>query len=194
MRTTKFRGGPILVLLASQVLTGCERTPASAEGADATRLAASQGIETRAIPVSGTAIHYFSTAIVHSQHTQEPIMVQRSTDVIRLDGDLDGFILYHPTSRFDFGAGTLVNTGTQIFSGTVAGSDPVILHDDTFRFEVDLATGATVGEVRLGQSRDAPHPGGWFECRLDVIGTGVTPEGDNVSDYSGECIQRGNQR
>jgi hypothetical protein len=119
-------------------------------------------------------------------------MIQRSTDITELTGDLSGYILYHPTSVFDYGAGTLVNTGTQLFSGSIAGSAPVLLHDDTFRFESDLATGATTGEVFLGRSNDAPTRGGWYECTLDVVGTGLTPEGDGMVDYSGECTPRGN--
>ena len=34
--------------------------------------------------------------------------------------------------------GTLVNTGDQVYSGTIAGSDPVMIHDDQFRFYRDL--------------------------------------------------------
>ena len=35
--------------------------------------------------------------------------------------------------------------GDQIFSGTIAGSDLVMIHDSKFRFEVNLATGAETG-------------------------------------------------
>ena len=31
-------------------------------------------------------------------------------------------------------------------------------------------------------------------CHLHVVGTGITPDGDPTSDYSGTCIQRGNLR
>ena len=121
-------------------------------------------------------------------------MIQRSSDIIQLSGDIEGYVLYHPTSVFDFANGTLVNTGTQVFSGTIAGSAPVLLHDDTFRFESDLATGATTGEVHFRRSKDAPHPGSWFDCDLDIVGTGLTPEGDAMVDYSGTCVPRGNGR
>jgi hypothetical protein len=85
------------------------------------------------------------------------------------------------------------STGTQFFSGTIAGSEPVVLHDDRFRFVVDLSTGETRGEVHLGRSNDAPHKGGWYECDLIVVGSGMTtPEGDGMVDYSGECTRRGN--
>ena len=139
-------------------------------------------------------MHYFTRAIIHSQEPTETGMVQRSSDYIELTGDLKGYVLYHPVSVFDFANGTLVNTGTQFFSGTVAGSAPVILHDDTFRFEVDLNSGATTGEVHLGRSKDAPEKGGWYECDLAITGTGMTPDGDGISDYSGTCRARGSLR
>jgi hypothetical protein len=148
----------------------------------------------RTIAVSGSAVHFFTTAVVHSETPTPTGKVQRSTEVIRLTGDLDGYILYHPTSTFDFAGGTLVNTGTQIYSGTIAGSAPMILHDDRFRFTVDLATGATVGEVHLSRSKDAPHPGSWYDCDLEIVGTGTTPAGDATADYGGTCTERGNGR
>jgi hypothetical protein len=148
----------------------------------------------RAIEVSGSAVHYFTTAAIHSEEPTATGKVQRSTDIIRLTGDVDGYILYHPTSVFDFAGGTLVNTGTQIFSGTVAGSAPVILHDDRFRFTVDLATGATSGEVHLTRSRDAPQAGSWFDCRLTVVGTGLTDAGDAMAAYTGTCLPMGHSR
>jgi len=157
-------------------------------GADAATITVT---EAASFAVSGSAIHYFSSAAVHSQEPTPSGQVQRSSEVIRLTGDLDGFILYHPTSVFDFVAGTLVNTGTQLFSGTVRGSAPMILHDDRFRFIVDLASGATSGLVHLSRSRDAPHPGAWFDCELVVTGTGLTEAGDGMADYSGTCIARG---
>lgn len=144
------------------------------------------------IQVSGSGVHFFSTAIVHSQEPTGNGRIQRSTDIVQLTGDVHGYVLYHPTSVFDFAGGTLVNTGTQIFSGTIAGSEPVILHDNTFRFEVDLATGEEHGVVHLSRSSDAPHQGGWYECNLDVVGTGVTADDDNMFDYSGVCTPRGN--
>ena len=78
-------------------------------------------------PVSGVATHYFTTAIVHSTEPTETGFIQRSTDIVELEGDLVGRVLYHPTSEFDFVEGTLVNAGNQVFSGTVLGSQPVLL-------------------------------------------------------------------
>jgi hypothetical protein len=59
-----------------------------------------------------------------------------------LTGDLSGKILYHVTTVIDNQKGTLTNTGDQVFSGTIAGSEPVMIHDSQFRFDVNLATGA----------------------------------------------------
>ncbi|MDH5760755.1 MAG: hypothetical protein OEZ65_14300 [Gemmatimonadota bacterium] len=147
---------------------------------------------TASFPISGQAIHYFSTAVVHGQDTTETGMVQRSTDVIQITGDLTGTVLYHPVSVFDFAAGTLVNTGIQVFSGTVKGSAPVLLYDDSFRFEVNLNTGETVGEIHLGRNPYAPPTGGWYECEAFVVSTGMTPEGNAMVDYRGTCTAYGN--
>jgi hypothetical protein len=135
--------------------------------------------------VSGTAVHFFSTAIVHSQTPTATGMIQRSTDIIELSGDLKGRVLYHPTSVFDFVKGTLVNTGHQVFSGTVLGSAPVLLHDDEFRFEVDLNTGGLEsGEVHLSDRIAGPK----IRCDLVAVGVGATtPEGNSIVDYSGTC-------
>jgi len=139
-------------------------------------------------------VSFASTAVVHSEVPTEEGMMQRSTSVARLTGDVSGWLVFHPTSVFDFATGTLVNTGSQIFSGTILGSDPVILYDDTFRFEIDLATGETTGEVHFARSNDAPRHGSWFECDLVIVGTGATTEGDPTSDYSGECVRLGDAR
>jgi hypothetical protein len=65
--------------------------------------------------LSGTAIHYFTTAIIHSEDSTGNGKKQRSTESIDLDGDLVGRILYQPISKFDFVAGRLVDTGLQVF-------------------------------------------------------------------------------
>lgn len=134
-------------------------------------------------PVEGTGVHYLTTAIVHSQTPTDTGMIQRSTETVELDGDLVGRILYHPVSVFDFVENTLVNTGNQVFSGTVLGSEPVLLHDDRFRFDVDLTTGETIGRVRLRDHIEGPR----IRCRLDVVETGQTPEGDLTVAYFGRC-------
>jgi hypothetical protein len=137
--------------------------------------------------VSGTGVHYFTTAIVHSQDPATGQWgTQRSTDIVELRGDLEGYLLYHVTSTI--ADGTMTNTGKQSFSGTVKGSDPVFLFDDEFQFDVDLATGATTGLVRLRESKDARE--GKYRCDLDVIGTGLTPEGNASVSYTGTCEVR----
>lgn len=166
----------LVTLLSVTVLSLTSRAAASAQSS---------------MPVSGQGVHHFSTAIVHGMDQTDTGLIQRSSDIVTLSGDLEGHLLYHPTSVFDFAAETLVNTGTQIFSGTVLGSAPVILHDDQFRFEVDLASGAMTGTVHLGRSEDAPHHGYWYACDLDVTGTGSTEAGDATFSYTGHCTRTG---
>jgi hypothetical protein len=138
--------------------------------------------------VSGTAVHFFTTAMIHSQKSTANGMIQRSTDIIELSGDLKGRVLYHPTSVFDFVKGTLVNTGNQVFSGTVLGSPPVLLHDDEFRFEVDLRSGGLEsGEVHLTDRLAGPK----IRCDLVAVGAGgTTPDGNSIVDYTGTCSFR----
>lgn len=189
--TSRFGATPLL-LIASVAVAGCDAGATATDGVEASEAPASPAASSRTFSVSATAVHYFSTAIVHSEEPTPNGRIQRSTDIIKLSGDIEGYILYHPTSKFDFANNTLVNTGTQIFSGTILASEPILLHDDRFRFEVDLATGTTTGEVFLGRSNDAPDKGGWYECNLTVVGTGVTPEGDNLAEAAGRCTRYGN--
>ena len=140
----------------------------------------------RWVPVTGTGVHYFTTAIVHDVQPTATGFIQRSTDIVELEGDLKGRVLYHPVSVFDFAAGTLVNTGHQVFSGTVLGSEPVMIHDDQFRFDVNLFTGETTGKIYFSD----PIAGPKTQCTLDVVGTGSTPEGDGMVTYSGYCKTR----
>ena len=142
-------------------------------------------------PVSGTGVHLFSTAIIHSQTPTETGFIQRSTDTVELDGDLKGRVLYHPVSVFDFVADSLVNTGNQVFSGTVLGSEPVVIHDDSFRFDVTLSTGDTVGRVFLNDPISGPR----IRCRLTLWSTGEKTEADDpVVAYKGVCRMPGKGR
>ena len=135
-------------------------------------------------PVAGSGVHLFTSSVIHSQELTPTGMIQRSTDIVELSGDLKGRVLYHPTSVFDFVNGTLVNTGNQVFSGTVLGSSPVMLHDDEFRFEVNLNTGRESGEVHLSDRIAGPK----VRCDLIITGTGAkTPEGNPIVDYTGTC-------
>jgi hypothetical protein len=152
-----------------------------------TPVAASMHQTSRTIPVSGSGVHYFNTAIIHSVVPTANGIVQRSTDTVELGGDLTGRILYHPLSEFDFVNGTLVNSGHQVFSGTIAGSAPVLLFDDEFRFEVDLNSGEMTGEVYLVDSLAGPK----IRCHLAVVGTEMDGDGNATFAYEGECRFRG---
>ncbi len=136
-------------------------------------------------PVSGSGVHYFSTSVEHSRRDTANGYVLRTTDIVELTGDLNGKVLYHPRSVFDFVAGKLVNTGHQVFSGTVLGVGPVLIHDDEFRFKVNLFPPMeTVGRVFLVNRIAGPR----VRCHLRIAGTGVmTPEGDAMIDYTGKC-------
>lgn len=190
MRNTTTGLGAAIMLMAGPLLAVCSTGAAAPEQDGALAAVTSVG-PGKAEPVSGSAVHFLTTAIVHSEQTTGNGVIRRSSEIIRLTGDLSGYILYHPVTAIDFATNTLENTGTQFFSGTVAGSEPVVLHDATFRFQVDLSTGETIGKVRLTRSGEAPHSGGWFDCELDIVGTGLTPDGDAMVDYTGECLRRG---
>lgn len=150
-------------------------------------LATSVQAATITVPVSGSGFDDLVNAIVHSKEPTPAGMIQKSTEIVELRGDLNGRVLYHVTSVFDFAAGTLVNTGDQVYSGTVAGWAPVLIHDDQFRFEVNLGTGAETGKAYLFNHIAGPK----VQCELDVVGTGLTPEGNPTFDYTGTCTIRG---
>lgn len=182
------------LLLVTATWTACDSR--GREGLlEAAALASLHGAgRSQPIPVAGSTILFAASVVIHSEEPTDNGLIQRSSAAGLLTGDLSGTLLFHPTSVFDFANGTLVNTGTQFFAGTIAGSDAVVLHDDRFRFDVDLNTGATTGSVHFSRSNDAPHKGSWFQCDLVIVGTGVTADGDITSDYTGECIRRGNAR
>lgn len=139
------------------------------------------------VAVAGSGVDRLTTAVVHSQEPTPTGKILKSTEIVELWGDLKGFVLYHVTSVFDFAAGTLVNTGDQVFSGTVVRSAPVMIHDDQFRFQVNLATGEESGKVYLFNHIVGPK----VRCELEVVGTGLTPEGNPTFDYRGTCTFRG---
>jgi hypothetical protein len=141
----------------------------------------------RTVFVSGHGFDDLVHAIVHWQTPTPTGMIQQSTEIVELFGDLRGRVLYHVTSVFDFINGTLVNTGNQVYSGTIAGSQPVMLHDDQFRFDVNLITGAEIGHVFLLDHIAGPK----VRCTLEAVGTGLNSDGNPTFDYSGECTFRG---
>jgi hypothetical protein len=142
--------------------------------------------EDHTIRVAGSGLDALNTAIVHSKETTPTGMIQRSTETVELKGDLTGRVLYHVTSVFDFVNGTLVNTGDEVYSGTIAGSDPVMIHDDQFRFEANLATGEETGRVYLFNHIAGPK----VRCVLQVVGTGLNADGNPTFNYTGECTFR----
>jgi hypothetical protein len=105
------------------------------------------------------------------------------TEIVELSGDLTGKILYHVTTVIDNQKGTLTNTGDQVFSGTIAGSEPVMIHDSRFRFAVNLATGDDNGSVFLFDHIAGPQ----VKCELKVTGTGKTTDGNPTFRYTGTC-------
>jgi hypothetical protein len=133
--------------------------------------------------VSGTGIHYFDNSMLHAEEEIPRGVRKYVTETVELFGDLNGRVLYQPVSSFYLDEGKLVNRGNQVFSGTVLGVGPVMLHDDAFRFEVDLETGATSGRVFLMNRIAGPM----VRCRLDIVGTGMTPEGNGLAEYTGQC-------
>jgi hypothetical protein len=141
----------------------------------------------RTIKVSGSGYDALTTAIVHSKEVTPTGTIQRSTETVELHGDLNGRVLYHVTTVIDFAKGTLVNTGDQVYSGTIAGSEPVMIHDDQFRFEVNLVTGKEVGQVYLFNHIAGPK----VRCTLVGVGTGVNGDGNPTFDYKGTCTFRG---
>jgi hypothetical protein len=142
---------------------------------------------TTTVKVAGTGFDDLKNAIVHWERPTPAGKIQQSTQTVELYGDLRGRVLYHVTSVFDFVNGTLVNTGDQVYSGTIRDSAPVMIHDDQFRFEVNLVTGSDVGQVFLFNHIAGPK----VRCKLEGVGTGLNADGNPTFSYSGECRFRG---
>jgi hypothetical protein len=137
----------------------------------------------RSVQVAGSGTDLLSGEIVHSKRQTPNGMVKRSTGIVELKGDLIGRVLYHVTSTYDTTNDTLVNTGDQVFSGTVANSDPVMIHDAKFRFDVNLKTGVEAGYVYLFDHIAGPK----VRCTLHVVGTGKDADANPTFDYTGQC-------
>lgn len=136
-----------------------------------------------AVHVTGHGVDWESTAIVHSEKHTSGGLVRTSTVTVELQGDLHGWVLYQITTQIDSAKGTLVNTGQQVYSGTILGSEPVLIRDDRFRFEVDTVTGSEHGRVYLLHRLAGPPA----QCTLSVLGTGRRADGNPTFTYSGEC-------
>ena len=137
----------------------------------------------RSVQVAGSGTDLLNGAIVHSKRQTPNGLIQKGTEIVELKGDLTGRVLYHVTSTFDFTNNTLVNTGDQVFSGTIVGSEPVMIHDGTFRFDVNLKTGVEAGSVYLFDHIAGPK----VRCTLQVVGTGKDADANPTFDYSGHC-------
>lgn len=138
---------------------------------------------TTTVNVAGSGLDHLTTAVIHSKKSTSTGTIQESTEIVELSGDLKGRVLYHVTTVVDSVHGTLVNTGDQVYSGTIAGSAPVMIHDDQFRFDVNLATGRERGRVYLFGHIAGPK----VRCTLDVVGTGMNAEGNPTFTYKGQC-------
>jgi hypothetical protein len=136
------------------------------------------------VKVAGSGLDHLTTALIHSRTETQTGSIQRSTEIVDLAGDLKGRVLYHVTTVIDSVHGTLVNTGDQVYSGTVAGSSPVMIHDNKFRFDVNLITGHETGRVYLFGHIAGPE----VKCTLDVVGAGMNAEGNPKFTYTGECV------
>jgi hypothetical protein len=141
----------------------------------------------RSVQVAGTGTDLLNGAIVHSKVQTASGMIQQSTETVELKGDLVGRVLYQVTSKFDFTMHTLINTGHQVFSGTIAGSEPVMILDGKFRFEVNLSTGAEIGSVYLVDHIAGPE----VQCTLQVAGSGKDADANPTFTYTGQCDFQG---
>lgn len=168
---------PAAVPLACKVLT-------VAAALQLLMLPAPAGAANRTVHVSGSGTDLANGAIVHSKASTATGSVEQRTESVELSGDLHGRVLYQVTSVLDSARGTLVNTGHQVYSGTIAGSQPVMLHDSKFRFEENLATGAAHGSVYLVDHIAGPK----VRCTLQVVDTGKNPDGNPTFNYTGECV------
>jgi hypothetical protein len=137
----------------------------------------------RSVQVTGSGTDLLNGAIIHSKKDTPTGMIEKSTEIVELKGDLIGRVLYHVTSKFDTANNTLVNTGDQVFSGTIAGSEPVMIHDGRFSFHANLKTGAEKGTVYLFDHIAGPR----VQCTLHVVGTGKDADANPTFDYTGQC-------
>jgi len=137
----------------------------------------------RSVRVVGNGTDLLNCAIVHSKIQTPNGMVQKSTEIVELSGDLIGRVLYHVTTTFNLANDTLVNTGDQVFSGTIGNSEPVMIHDARFRFEVNLKTGVEAGSVYLFDHIAGPQ----VRCTLHVVGTGKDADANPTFGYTGHC-------
>jgi hypothetical protein len=150
-------------------------------------LSATRAASKRTLSVAGHGVDLVNGAVLYSKTPTAEGFVQQSTEIVELEGDLHGRVLYQVTSRVDERRKRLVNTGNQVYSGTIAGSGPVMLYDDQFRFEADLASGEESGSVFLVH----PIAGPQAACTLKVSGSGPDGQGNPTFTYHGQCTFSG---
>ena len=137
----------------------------------------------RTVRVSGHGTDRADSALVHAEEQTAQGTLRISTQIVELEGDLRGRVLYQVTTRIDSARHMLTNTGRQVYSGTVAGSAPVMLYDDRFRFEDDLAAGTGHGAVYLTRHLGGPA----VSCLLTVNDSGRDAHGNPQFTYTGNC-------
>jgi hypothetical protein len=137
----------------------------------------------RTVQVQGSGVDRADSAVVHAEQQDASGLTRTATEIVELEGDLHGRVLYQVTTRVDAARHQLTNTGRQVYSGTVAGSGPVLLYDDQFVFRVDLTTGAEQGAVYLVHHLGGPA----VRCELAVRGNGHDDAGNPTFTYNGQC-------
>src|SRR5258706_2469889 len=73
------------------------------------------------VRVAGSGLDHLDTAVVHSKETTPTGLIQKSTEIVELEGDMKGRVPYQGNSGFDFVHGPLLNTGQKGYSRTTAG-------------------------------------------------------------------------
>jgi hypothetical protein len=141
-------------------------------------LAGSMGVA-RVVQVSGSGVDLLSGMIVHSETKTSSGSIQKSTEIVELDGVLRGRVLVAAKTTIDSAKGTLTNTGAR--------SEPVMIHDSRFHFGVNLATGADSGVVYLSDHIAGPK----VNCTLYVTGKGKDSAGNPIFDCRGDCTFAG---
>ena len=112
----------------------------------------------RSVQVAGSGTDLLNGAIIHSKRETPTGTIQKSKATVELKGDLIERVLYHVTSTFNSASNILVNTGDQVFSGTIAGSEPVMIQDGRFSFH------SLAGRQRSQSDRSGLHGGVYAGC------------------------------
>jgi hypothetical protein len=79
--------------------------------------------EQETVSVSGGGVDRAREAIVHWEKGTPNGMIRRVTAIVKLTGDVSGYVLYQPMQEFDCVNNQLVVTGANFSSGTIEGSE-----------------------------------------------------------------------